>query len=403
MSRFNKYFLMKADDVKEYVLEKVKDIPFDESSINVEEIGDGNLNYVFRVKDKFNHSIIIKHAGEALRISEEMKVSTDRNRIESEILLLQEKYVKGMVPHIYFYDKIMCACAMEDLSDYKLMRYALMNGEIFPKFADDISEFIVKTLFMTSDLCMDHKEKKELVKNFISPELCEISENLVLMEPYNNINKQNSFMDENEKFINKELYEDENLGFEVAKLKFKFMNEAQALIHGDLHTGSIFVKEDSTKIFDPEFAFYGPIGYDLGNVIANLIFAYGKGLEQNNNIFNTWVLNTIEEIIDKFIEKFYKYYDKLVTEPMAKVKCFKEDYLKKVLEDTAGYAGTELHRRTVGMAKIKDLTSVENKDFRAYLERLNILCGKEFILYKDKFISGKEFAKAVNEATIKAK
>jgi 5-methylthioribose kinase len=43
------------------------------------------------------------------------------------------------------------------------------------------------------------------------------------------------------------------------------MNNAQALIHGDLHTGSILIKEDSMKVIDPEFAFYGPMGYDIGN------------------------------------------------------------------------------------------------------------------------------------------
>ena len=39
---------------------------------------------------------------------------------------------------------------------------------------------------------------------------------------------------------------------EVAKLKFDFMTHAQALIHGDLHTGSIFIKEDSTKVIDAD-------------------------------------------------------------------------------------------------------------------------------------------------------
>ena len=52
------------------------------------------------------------------------------------------------------------------------------------------------------------------------------------------------------------------------------MTHAQALIHGDLHTGSIFIKEDSTKVIDAEFAFYGPIGYDVGNVIAKISFLH---------------------------------------------------------------------------------------------------------------------------------
>ena len=34
------------------------------------------------------------------------------------------------------------------------------------------------------------------------------------------------------------------------------MNNAQALLHGDLHTGSIFANEQGVKVIDPEFAFY---------------------------------------------------------------------------------------------------------------------------------------------------
>lgn len=399
MKKFDEYFLMNNEDIIEYTLLKLPEIAWDIKSMKSKEIGDGNLNYVFKVWDDKGHSVIIKHAGEALRISEEMKVSTDRNRIESEILLIQEKYAKLMVPHIYFYDTVMCACGMEDLSDHRLMRYALMEQETFPRFSEDITEFMVKTLLVTSDLSMEHKEKKELVKRFISPELCEITENLVLTEPYNNMNKQNSFSDLNKDFVKKELYEDKRLHLEVAKLKFKFMTETQALIHGDLHTGSIFVKEDSTKVFDPEFAIYGPMGYDIGNIIANLIFAYGRGLYGGSKEFCKWILVTIEEIIDKFIDKFNKYYDDIVTEPMAKVDGFKEYYLAEVIKDSVAYAGTELHRRTVGMAKVKDLTDIDDEIVRAYVERINILCGKHFILYAKDFKEGRDVSAAVIKAS----
>ncbi len=117
MGKFDKYFLMGIDDILEYTLEKLPDIGWDKATMQAKEIGDGNLNYVFRVWDGKGHSVIIKHAGVSLRISEDMKVSTDRNRIESEILQLNDKYAPGMVPKIYFYDTVMSACGMEHLSD----------------------------------------------------------------------------------------------------------------------------------------------------------------------------------------------------------------------------------------------------------------------------------------------
>jgi 5-methylthioribose kinase len=402
MSRFDTYFLMKTPDVLEYTKEKGY-MPKD-SELTAKEIGDGNLNYVYRVVDaKSGKSVIVKQAGVSLRISAEMKVSTDRNRIESEILQIQWKYAPGLVPKIYGYDTVMSACVMEDLSDHALMRYALMRHETFPRFAEDISTYMVNTLLQTTDVAMEHKAKKDMVKRFINPELCEITEDLVLTEPYNDCNHRNLVFLKNAAFVKRELYEDEKLHLEIAKIKFDFMNNAQALIHGDLHTGSIFVKQDSTRVFDPEFAFYGPMGYDIGNVVANLIFAYDNGVAAGETAFCDWTLKAIEESLDLFREKFRKAFEACATDRMAKTPGFKEWYLSTIMADTAAYAGTELIRRTVGMAQVKDVTTIADEDKRAYAERVNILCAKDCIMNRASFQKGADFVAAVKKASIKAK
>ena len=150
--------------------------------------------------------------------------------------MLEDQYAPGMVPHVYFFDTVMCACGMEDCSDYAVMRDAMLKHETFPGFAEDVSTFMVNTLLLSSDVVMDHKEKKELVKKFISPDLCDITEKLVLMEPYMDLYNRNNVYAPNRDFVKKELYEDEALHLEVSKLKFRFMTDAQALLHGDLHT-----------------------------------------------------------------------------------------------------------------------------------------------------------------------
>lgn len=400
MDRFDHYFQMNVEDVIEYTLKKTDgQIDWDKATMEAQvPPSHGNLNYVYRVWDGKGHSIYIKQAGTEARISEDIKCSTDRNRLESELLLLEEKFAPGMVPHIYFFDTIMCACGMEDCSDYAVMRDAMLRHETFPQFAEDVSTFMVNTLLLSSDVVMDHKEKKELVKKFISPDLCDITEKLVLMEPYNDLGHRNNVFPPNADFVKKELYEDEALHLEVSKLKFRFMTDAQALLQGDLHTGSIFIKPDSTKFFDCEFGTYAPMGYDTGNMIANMIFAYDNGLSTDDEPFCEWVLETIEKIVDLFIEKFNKTYDEAVTEPMAKVKGFKEWYLAGILRDTAGYAGTELHRRTVGLANVVDVTSIADEKKRLLAERINILAGKNFIMHQGAFVSGADYVKAIREA-----
>jgi 5-methylthioribose kinase len=71
--------------------------------------------------------------------------------------------------------------------------------------------------------------------------------------------------------------------------------------------------------------------------------------------------------MDLFIAKFNKKFDEAATEPMAKVPGFKKWYLEGILNDTAGYAGTELHRRTVGMANVKDVTTIADESKRAWV------------------------------------
>lgn len=66
----------------------------------------------------------------------------------------------------------------------------------------------------------------------------------------------------------------------------RFCERAQALIHGDLHTGSMMVTTDSTQVIDSEFGFYAPMGYDIGAFLGNLILAYfsqdGHATETND-------------------------------------------------------------------------------------------------------------------------
>ncbi len=406
MSRFDTYFLMKTEDIADYVQEKLHFFP-DDAKLTCEEIGDGNLNYVFRLKDEnTGKTVIVKHAAESLRISEEMKISTDRGRIEAKILAIQGKYAPGLVPEVYLYDPVMCAIIMEDMINHTMMRTAIMRHETFPLFSEHISTFMVNTLLATTDVAMNHKEKKENVKSFISPDLCEITEDLVYTEPYNDCNHRNNVFPPIADFVKKELYEDKALALEVAKLKFDFMTNAQALIHGDLHTGSVFINKEHTFVFDPEFAFYGPIGYDVGNVIANMFFAWCNGDATIDDPalkkeFCDWALTTIEEVVDKFIAKFKVAFKEQVTDYMAKTEGFMEWYLDTILVDTAACAGLESIRRIVGMANVKDITTIPDEQKRARAEKIVITLGKNYIMNKDKFKCGADYIKAINEAIAK--
>lgn len=399
MADFNTYFLMKADEVISYVKEKTDFFDRD-ADLSCMEIGDGNLNYVFRVIDgKSGKSLIVKQAGDTARISDEFKLSTNRIRIESNVLKLEGELAPGLVPDVYLFDDVMNCCVMEDLSDHTILRIALNEGRIFPKLADDLTTFMVNTLLLTSDVVMEHKAKKALVQDYINPELCEISEDLVYSEPFTDHNNRNDLFPANKEWIEENIYGDDKLRFEAAKLKFAFMTNAQALVHGDLHSGSVFVKEDSTKVIDPEFAFYGPMGYDVGNVVANLIFAWSRAYVTNaDEKYVSWLEDTIKDTVDLFAEKFLASWQENVTDIMAKEQGFDRWYLDSVLQDTASVTGMEMIRRIAGLAKVKDMTTIADEAQRVAAERICLSSAKQFILESASYKTGEQFLTVVKDA-----
>ena len=401
MYRFNEHFRMDEEAIKVYVAEKLKLFENIED-IKVSEIGDGNINYVFRAEDiKSKQSVVIKQADKLLR-SSGRPLDVDRNRIEAEVLKFYGEVASEYVPKIYHYDEVMCALTMEDISEYENLRHGLMKKKIYKNFAEDITTFMVNTLISTMDIVMNPWKKKEDVKKYINIELCDITEKLVFTDPYTNHFGTNIVLDESSEFVKKEIYDDEELVFEAGKLKYKFMNNPQSLLHGDLHSGSIFVTESKTKVIDPEFAFYGPIGYDLGNVVGNLFFSYIHSdivmiNEEQKRSYLSYLETTIAEIMDKFTEKFGRAYDEKVIDPMAKNPLYKRWMIASILEDAAGMAGTEIIRRTIGDSKVKEIESIESIETRVYMDKFLILLGKSLIKDRYKIKTGKDYVALIDK------
>lgn len=394
--KFSKYYLMNCNDVEKYLKDKLH--IFINGILQVDEIGDGNINYVYRVMDIVSgKSVIVKQAAKEARISENMKLDIFRGKREAQLLKIYNEIVPGFVPKVYKYDEIMSVIVMEDVKDALVARKGLMALNIYPNFVESVSTFLSRTLFFTSDLYLNHKLKKEYLKKFINIDLCDLTENLVFTEPYNNINNQNIVTEANADFVEKNIYKNDLLHSEVAELKFKFMTNSQALLHGDLHTGSIFVNKKDIVVFDPEFVFYGPIGYDIGNLIANLCmnlcrvnFLVKEG-EESAEKFYAWLFNSIGEIIDSFMDKFNSLYEKNVTDIMAKNIGFKERYFHDILSDTAGYAGTECIRRVVGIAKVSEITEIKDEKLRAKIEKTILQIGIDMIINRSKYKTGDDY------------
>lgn len=398
MSKFNEKFLMNSDEVIEYILEKT-DIFDSQEDLKCIEFGNGNVNYIFKIWDeKTEESVILKQAGPTARASKEFKFSPDRNRTEAKILKLQGELAPGSTPEIYYVDTTMNCFVMEDLSDYEILRKSLLEYKRIENFSDLITTYLVNSLIMTTDIVMNHKDKRELNQDYVNPILCDITKDVVYTEPFTNYLNRNSIFEPIKKWVDEEFYDDEDLKLEAAKIKYEFMNNAQALLHGDLHTGSIFVKDNAIKVIDPEFAFYGPIGHDVGNLIAHLIFSWVHADANISDIekkedYKKWLENTIIQIIDEFKEKFEKSFKENSTDPSVKVEGFIGWYLDNILSNISGVVGIELSRRILGIieAKVADIETITDDDSRARAEKICLESAKVFIKKRKEFKTGLDF------------
>ncbi|PLP18005.1 S-methyl-5-thioribose kinase, partial [Klebsiella michiganensis] len=173
---------------------------------------------------------------------------------------------------IVHFDPELAVMVMEDLSDHRIWRGELINNVYYPQAASQLGEYLAQTLFHTSDFYLHPHEKKAQVAQFINPEMCEITEDLFFNDPYQ-VHERNSYPAALEADV-AALRDDAQLKLAVAALKHRFFSHAEALLHGDIHSGSIFVAEGSFKAIDAEFGFFGPIGFDIGTAIGNLLLNY---------------------------------------------------------------------------------------------------------------------------------
>ncbi|KQL54845.1 methylthioribose kinase [Heyndrickxia shackletonii] len=349
------------------------------------EIGDGNLNLVFHIVDNEKQKgIIIKQAlPYAKVVGESWPLTIHRSEIEANALKTHGEFVSHLVPKVYHTDKTLAITVMEDLSHLTIARTGLIDGQNYPLLSSHVGEYLAKTLFYTSDYALHPFKKKDLVKQFSNPELCKITEDLVFTDPFFDVDT-NDFEEELKDTV-REIWKDASLKFEVAKLKKQFLTETEALLHGDLHTGSIFASITETKVIDPEFAFYGPFGFDVGQFFANLIFQVIVRTGEQRQV----ILNHLEKTWDIFQTIFTDSWQKDCLEPFAEIESYLPYILGKIFTDSIGFAGCELIRRTIGLSHVKDLDGITDIKVRIAAKKTALKLGRACILYRHK-INGME-------------
>ncbi|MBA4781840.1 MAG: S-methyl-5-thioribose kinase [Rhizobiales bacterium] len=349
-----------------------------------EEVGDGNLNLVFIVRAG-RKSVIAKQALPYVRlVGESWPLPLSRAYFEHEALMRQEVAVPGLTPKLIAYDHDMALIVMEHLTPHIILRKGFIAGQRYPYLAEHAGRFMAETLFSYSDLALDGETKRNNVALFSGNHvMCALTEQVIFDDPYFDapLNRHTSPQLD---ALSAEIRHDSTLKIAAQELKTLFMSKTQTLLHGDLHTGSIMVTEDDTRVIDPEFAFYGPMGFDIGALMANFLLAYfsqrGHATATDDRIaYGEWLLQTLLQTFAVFEAEFSALWRQRRVGSLYPESLFDGDataaseralsgYLRDVMVDSIGFTGAKMLRRILGIAHVEDMEAIADPDLRAACE-----------------------------------
>ncbi len=273
-----------------------------------------------------------------------------------------------------------------------ILRKSLIAKERVSSFAADVGRFMAQTLFGSSGLALDGGTLRTRISKWsLNTALCALTEKVIFTDPYT-ADPFNHHTAPHLDAYAAGIRNDSKLKLAAAYHKSLFLTSTQALLHGDLHTGSVMVKQGSTFVIDPEFAFYGPVGFDVGAFLSNLFLAYFSFFGRDAD-YAEWILSQVVVVSETFLGTFAALWTEHSAKEAAVGEIYKpsiytaellqqaqRSFLQGVWRDSLGFAGMKMVRRIVGIAHVADLETIEDFDVRAPCEKRALLFARTLIL-----------------------
>ncbi len=374
-------------------------------SLVATEIGDGNLNYVFRVSAAGSasggESIIVKKTPPYIRlVGESWPLPASRLLYERAYMDAANSAAPGSCPEVFACDEKRFILAMQDMGSMKVLRAEIANGEPQPGVGPAVGRALAEIHFSTSVFNGTKSGRNKQIPFFSGNNaLVETTVKVFFSDPFyaapmNGWKKRSPGIES----AVKRLQANAALKPLAYKYRNRFVDCRQALLHGDLHTGSIFVKgvqvgakrgdtEQDEKqsaanpvaFFDCEFACMGPYGFDIGQLVGNMILgaasqrAYGDAATRGGlrGKVEKALLADVEELWQNYASAFVTAWqsrgEKLfpgLDDPKHVISGTCDD----IWSDTQAYAAFAIIRRIVGIADAPEFRACKDLKQRANVE-----------------------------------
>ena len=338
-----------------------------EAKLRIEEIGDGNLNTVYRVSDAARpaRSLVLKHAPPYIKIlGPDYPLSTKRLTFESRALNVYNRLANGTVPVQYDFDVDAAVIAMEDLRDAHVLRDALIAGTVDTAIAEQVGRFMGIVHSHTYVDNIDNATAQHYRQQFANTTMQSITADYVFTFPFTE--HETNFWTLGLEPDVQRLKTDTDFLRQAERLKRTFLTAQQGVTHGDLHTGSVLVQNDTAKVIDAEFAFYGPVGFDLGLYWANYLLSYFS--HQGDLSVQSALKAAVVQVWDTYTVEF------TMTDAG-----LRSEILGNIFRDAVGFAGLEMLRRLIGAAHVRDIEGIVDLSRKLSIERAALQFGTTLV------------------------
>lgn len=378
----------------------------------VHDVADGNLNAVYLVEGPAD-GVCVKQSLPYVRVAkDDWPLSVDRACFESEYLQRTGPFVAGLAPQFLHFDAALRVIVMERLRPHRILRGELIAGVRYPDAARAVADFAAAALFHTSDISNTFERKFRDIALFSrNHDLQRITLDLVFIDPFQR-HPRNRHASPQLDAVAKALRDDAALKAAVARFRHRYLAKPQALLHGDLHSGSVMVAPDDTRVIDGEFAWVGPIGFDTGMFIANLLLAwYAKAGHRADAAaierYRGWLLEQVGAFWLRFRGQFLAHWNSYTgrggdgypashfDDAPAALRALQAEFLDDVWADTVGFAAIEIIRRIIGFAQVADFGSIADVDLRSQLQAAAIALARELLLQPARYPDVQALVQAV--------
>ncbi|KAJ1636440.1 kinase-like domain-containing protein [Pavlovales sp. CCMP2436] len=385
------------------------------------EVHGGNLNYAFRVHDASTstRSVFVKQAPEFIKcLGPEARLSSWRAKLESAALLVFNSLAPSHTPRHLHFDAVRAAIVMEDLREHVMLRDELLAGRVLTGDARALGEFMARThaLTMRPDPMAGPAASPSVSYStrFDNELLCGITSAYVFLMPFDTAEASNRHSAALDSQVAGLRSPGSRPAAAAAALERIFRGKRQCLIHGDLHAGSVMVARavdpgaaasepepeayanGRLRVIDPEFACYGPAGFDLGLALSAYAFAYFH----HAAFARVPILKLTKQAVRALWAEYALCLTELLDEQAgsvvgsaaadsaaglavtgsmvsseAEADTGFEAFLLRTLREAVGFMGAELTRRVIGAAHVPDLDGIADEQLRVAAERAALACG----------------------------